>query len=256
MEPCIRKMASYSFDFHTDFNGVEFQEIDVELACSCFARVWVKSSKDEGGCLKIQLDQLDSDEEALVRAKSLAEHIANVLSFGVSAGHWDSWTLDSWSRSADGKESVSQNLDLTERVDHVLALGTANREAIRTLLAQRQYSGLIYYNQFRSAVGLSDTLSRFMAIYGIVLGIVGDTQEKVDEFVLSIEPGVATNPPHRRRASGIPETVYTRLRNQIGHIRGVTLEATISEMTSNLGGLVAIARILIAQQLEVAPSIP
>ncbi|MGE3637384.1 MAG: hypothetical protein AB7G28_02420 [Pirellulales bacterium] len=249
-------MANYAFEFRTAFPGVEFQEIDVELPCPPATRALLRSSAGAGSILKIQLEHLDSDEEALARAMSVADHIASVLSFGVPNGHWNSWELDHWSKNADGHESLSQNLNLVEHVECVIGLGPQNRDAIRTLLAQRAYAGLTYYNQFRYAVGLSDALSRFMALYGIVLAIVGDKQEDVDATVLAIEPSVATNPPHRQRASRVPETVYTRLRNQIGHPRGVALDETVGEMKSHLGGLTAIARTLISRQLEEAPSIP
>lgn len=130
-----------------------------------------------------------------------------------------------------------------------IKLGSKQMTDVKKLVEQKHHNRFFYYDLFYFALGLTDPLSKFMALYSILLTLCSDRQEKVDKFVISVEPSVATNPPYRKRKSGVLETIYTRLRNQVGHVRpGTTIEVTRNEMETNLSGLVAITQELIRLQ--------
>jgi len=88
-----------------------------------------------------------------------------------------------------------------------------------------------------------------MSLYNIVLSLSNDSQEDVDMLALNLDKATPTNAPFRPRKSGTNETVYTRLRNQVGHVRkGTTIEGTRAEMDQWISGLIGMAKHLIDQQ--------
>ena len=92
------------------------------------------------------------------------------------------------------------------------------------------------YGQLRSARLSVGPVEEFMHLYAILLGLLGDSQPKVDAFIRLIEPGVQQSASPIRAAAS--ETVYTRLRNELAHKRaGVSIESTKVEMAAELGGI-------------------
>jgi hypothetical protein len=76
-----------------------------------------------------------------------------------------------------------------------------------------------------------------------------DDQWAVDEFIKRGEPGIQETPQppikRRRRArqAVVMETIYTKLRNELGHKRdGVNLDNTKSGMAKRLDGLIALTK--------------
>ena len=96
---------------------------------------------------------------------------------------------------------------------------------------------------------MTDPLSQFMGLYSLLLALCSDSQEQVDQFVLTVQPGIPTNTPFKSRKSGVQETVYTKLRNEIGHVRaGTTLDGTRNEMKTQIPGLIDVVRQLVSKQ--------
>ena len=124
-------------------------------------------------------------------------------------------------------------------------------EKVKSILQEKPRFNCLYYDQFYFALELTDPLSKFMALYNTVLTLCNDRQEDVDRFVLATQPNVVTNSPYKSRKSGTQETLYTRLRNQVGHVRPqTTIEATRIEMSENLNGLVEITKKLITDNTQ------
>jgi len=74
----------------------------------------------------------------------------------------------------------------------------------------------IYLRQYVFANSESNEIVRFSFLYNLLLQIVGDKQSKVDESILDVDPHCEqTISP----LNGKPETVYTRLRNELAHKR-------------------------------------
>jgi hypothetical protein len=112
-------------------------------------------------------------------------------------------------------------------------------------LEQASPPGDSYYKLFRSARQSMSPVEEFMHLYNILLMLYNDRQPAVDAFIKSQEPKVPNTPsPHK---PGVKETVYTRLRNELGHKRaGVNLEDTKREMGHWLPGLIALTKRAIA----------
>lgn len=122
---------------------------------------------------------------------------------------------------------------------------------IKSVLEEKPRPDCLYPDLFYFALGLTDPLSKFMALYSIVLTLCNDRQEDVDRFVLATQPNVSINSPYKPRKLGTQETLYTRLRNQVGHVRPeTTIESTRSEMQENLNGRVEITKKSITDNMQ------
>jgi hypothetical protein len=78
--------------------------------------------------------------------------------------------------------------------------------------------------------------------------LFNDQQKDVDAFIVKEDPLVPRT-QHPLKATGIMETIYTRLRNELAHTRvGTNIEATKTQMAHRVGGLVSLVKRCIEQQ--------
>jgi hypothetical protein len=93
------------------------------------------------------------------------------------------------------------------------------------------------YSAYRFALNQDDAVTRFMFLYNILLSLNGDKQKRVEGFIRSEMPGVqqslSGNP--ELQAKDVQETIYTRLRNEVSHVRkGTTPDKTKREIHDNV----------------------
>ncbi len=243
--------------FRAAFPGIEFDTFEITPQQPDVLKASIKSSPSEGVTLKVDVAAADSIDSAIGTAREVATFIAQVLTYKFGTYYHEFGLLEHAfveevarpDGSTQPVHHLGTSLRLDCKADVWVAPGPQQMNEAKDLLEQLHHPGFIYYELFRSALGLNDPLSKFMALYNIVLSICNDLQEDVDAFVLSVQPGVDRNPPFRPRKSGTQETVYTRLRNQVGHRRsGTTIEETKGQMEVNLRGLVEVAKNLIDRQ--------
>jgi len=108
-----------------------------------------------------------------------------------------------------------------------------------------------YYGFVRSALLSTSPVEEFMHLYNILLMLFGDAQTCLDKFIVEQNSAVeqTKQPPIKRRRRPklkqkiIYETVYTRLRDELGHKRvGVNLDATKAEMRQHLNELIDVVK--------------
>ncbi|MFN4875537.1 MAG: hypothetical protein ACK5GT_03585 [Aphanizomenon sp.] len=233
------------------FESIEFHYPDSKVLLAT-----VKSSKSEGVILTVDITNTDSKHELFIKAREIADYTTKVLTWKFE------WVFQKF-RQVDEKiveeqlqpdGSIREIFHNREPVLKIgggaskqwLDFGSSQESEIKTLLEQKNLNRFVYYDLFYFAIELTDPISKFMVLYYIILDLCNDNQDDVDQFIISFKPSVVTNPPYRMRRSGVAETIYTRLRNQVGHARpGTTIENTRSEMEINLKGLIAIAKELI-----------
>lgn len=118
---------------------------------------------------------------------------------------------------------------------------------IQSELEQVEPSGEINFSHIRSARLSVGPVEEFIHLYAILLIFNDDSQKKVDDFVVSIEPSVQqTQSPNETKKIKL-ESVYTRLRNEFAHKRGKVLSTTKLEMSKHLAGLHIIVQQAISQ---------
>lgn len=106
-----------------------------------------------------------------------------------------------------------------------------------------------YYMMFYAAMGTSG-IGKYLLLYLILLTHFQDEQRQVDNFIRKHEAGVVETPRPTLKQGGTPvsETVYTRLRNEVGHHRpGVSQTTTMQEIEQHTPGLIALVKKMIAQ---------
>lgn len=236
--------------FSAPFPGVEFSDIKYISNEPKAKDVSVNSNEKDGITLNIIIEDATSLEDAFDVSQKVSTYVANILcvhlASSVGSFRLKEHALVKIEPESEPVHELGNTLGLFCKVDIVKSLNDSQVKEIETLLSQNNHAGYENYELFRSALSLTDPLSKFMALYNIVLALSGDTQEAVDTFILAVQPDIATNPPFHTRRSGIDETVYTRLRNEIGHKReGTTLEKTRNEMDANLSGLIKVTLAII-----------
>jgi len=122
------------------------------------------------------------------------------------------------------------------RMVHGLPAATVKSE-----LEQDVLPGEHNYGLFCSAGLAASPVEEFMLLYNLLLMLHNDKQGDVDAFIVREDPGVPSTPsPHK---AGVMETVYTRLRNELGHHRlVVNLDNTRTKIAGRLAGLRALAK--------------
>ena len=104
-------------------------------------------------------------------------------------------------------------------------------------------SGEHNFGSFRSARQSVSPVEQFISLYNILLTLYNGGQSDVDSFILDQDPAVPQTQSRKRRGSCVMETVYTRLRNELAHLRhGVNLDDTKVEMGNRLGGLIELTK--------------
>lgn len=68
---------------------------------------------------------------------------------------------------------------------------------------------------YRAALNVKEPLARFMLLYGILLQIFRDDQKKVDDCICGLRPNTLL----LETRNGYKETMFSELRNKVGHPR-------------------------------------
>lgn len=98
---------------------------------------------------------------------------------------------------------------------------------------------------YRSARASTTQIEEFLHLYSMLLELVDGKQTAVDAFITQVEPTVAKSVSPKDGKT--VETVYTRLRNEVGHRRpGTTMQGTRAEMVAHVDGLRKVVRAAIA----------
>lgn len=106
---------------------------------------------------------------------------------------------------------------------------------IQDIFSSKTYSkNTIPLRLFRDVLLLDDEIARFIMLYSIIDIITSkgskSNQKEIDKSIMQVEPlTVRTKSPY----TGVLETCYTRLRNEVNH-RDKDVEATISGICSRL----------------------
>ena len=230
------------------FPKIEFEEIELDLRKCGLAKASLYSSAENGMVLSVKIENVASIEDGLFIAEKTAQHIANLFSyrFNIYCG----FQVQDYSfadAEANKRLKAGDTIHLSGYGDVIMQLGKCGRDDLQKHLeAEINASQISYFEMFKSTMAMNETISKFMLLYFIALSICNDKQEKVDKKILRHQPSTPTNEPYGRRKT--PETIYTRLRNEIGHRRpGTSIEGTRKEMQANLNGLMNAVKYLIEE---------
>ena len=144
--------------------------------------------------------------------------------------------------------SIAEHLILYDLQEASIQVGEPRTKSFRERLERSSLVENLYFSLYRFALSLKDSTAQYLALYSLLLNICEDNQRKVDDLVLRIQPGAQSTVTLSPR--GIMETIFTRIRNEISHVRtGVIPQETREEIQNNLGAIRAITKIAIKQDL-------
>jgi hypothetical protein len=106
--------------------------------------------------------------------------------------------------------------------------------------------------QFGFAMQVDDPVARYMLLYSLLLQTKEDRQKEVDRFICIKDKDVKTSKsPQRPKPVKSPpqdETIYTTLRNEIGHVRkGSTFKETCRQIGVKVKGLEDLTKLAIEE---------
>ncbi len=245
-------MFKGAINYRSDGVDIAFEAMNIHTYVQNTSGAIVAATA-EAITLKVEVTNVDSIEEAMLAGADVADHVTKVLSFNLDR-HFQRFNLVGHALVEEDVNTVSvqhlgNSIGFFMKMDSCLHLGPDKSAIVKSALEQSHPAGYLFYDQFRAALSLNDPLAQFMALYNIVLFLSNDSQENVDILAIQLDAATPTNAPFRPRRSGMQETVYTRLRNQIGHVRpGTTIDDTRAEMKVWLPGLIQMAKVLIGRQ--------
>ncbi|OLP20063.1 hypothetical protein BST81_02150 [Leptolyngbya sp. 'hensonii'] len=190
--------------------------------------------------LKAIINHPESSEAACAIANKYIPSILNKIAYfyDLRIGKSQLCSVDIVSVRSDGQEKILNTRNPTVE-DHesirIVNVLTVSPDKLTALLKMPFHRlGDTYYKQYRIAIQSKDVIAEYMFLYSILLQIFGDKQKKVDKFIQSAQPDVKTFKKLIRIREEI-ETIYTKLRNEIAHVRrGKTFEQTIEEVNQHL----------------------
>lgn len=85
--------------------------------------------------------------------------------------------------------------------------------------------------RYNYSLSITEPIGKFISLYSLLLSIAKDSQFQLDKLIETVDSNVAKYIPKGRRT----ETIYTRLRNELSHIReGSSIMKTHSEIVLHL----------------------
>lgn len=248
-------MATGTIVFFAPIAGVWFEPIEVSCQHSAVEKIVLKAQDNEQLDIVFHLTNAFDFEVAADIANEILPSIVHRLAFfcNVPLGepHLTGGTLP---KDASGS-SYTVRSDRLVRWDveiPILALGEDKRRDLTRLLEQPYVDSSFYYSAYWFALNQSDPVARFMFLYSILLQICGDDQKDVDKCIrhceLNVEEKLSGDP--KKRAKGVKETVYSRLRNEVSHRRsGTSPEQTRREVQDNVVSFQKLVRTAILRNI-------
>jgi hypothetical protein len=249
------KYTAY-INYSADIEGIIFESFELETDHHLIESLILNMSGDRKKIILEFSVNTDSIEQARELSQETSDKVINGLRFfynakvgKLSSGQKTLEVLnDDGSKTphiyAEFTESCGVSVTLTRHLDQL------DPRLIALVNSDDQKNFL--YNQFGFAMQIDDPVARYMLLYSILLQTKGDWQKEVDRFILNKEPKVETfQPPEKSRPPKSPpqdETIYTKLRNEIGHVReGATFKETCQEIESKVKGLEHLTRLAIEE---------
>lgn len=196
--------------------------------------------------LKINSEKDLCEQELMPLAKKLANDLLNKIAFyyyGAKVG--EPWIVD-----ADFKDKKMGVSELSSSI-FVNTEDRDNRllESLCFEIKEGSNFNKEDYNLFRVAMNNEDVVVRYMFLYQILLfkhpkNNGEESQKMVDDFIKSKFPQ-DKHMYQKWSDTGREETIYTRLRNQVGHFRGKAPSKTRNAMMQKISELIELVKMSI-----------
>jgi hypothetical protein len=247
-------MATGTIEFAAPIAGLRFEPFEVSNPHPAVEKIILKAQDDERLNIEFHLINVFDFEEATAIANPILHSIANRLAFyrNVPVGE-PRFTGGTLPKDASGSSHMVR-IDRLLMWDHAAPVLTLGKDTCQELarLLEKPYTDDHLYSAYRFAGNQKDRVACFMFLYNILLQLCGDVQQDVDKFIRHHDPNVdeSLSGEPKKAAKGENETVYTRLRNEVGHWRtGTTPEQTRKEIEDNVTAFQELVRTAISRDV-------
>jgi hypothetical protein len=234
-------MATGTVEYAAPIAGLRLEPIEISNSHPAVEKIVIESQDGKRLKITFHLTDVFALEDAQPIVEGILPSIVNRLAFHRNVPIREPYfTGASLPKDASGTSHrvIADAILLWDSAAPILTLGEDERGGLASLLEQ-PHEDHDLYTLYRSSINQSDPVARFMFLYSILLQLHDDKQKQVDDFIREEAPNV----PQSSSPKGGMETVFTRLRNEVGHSRvGTTPEQTRRETANNVMGLQNLVR--------------
>lgn len=228
--------------YHSHIPDLIFERFEVNPACPGVEVVELELPPGYILHVVVRVASIASHEDGIRAAEVAVEKVLNRLAYTIGAHVADSYFVNAtFEEMAETGTPVTIHPPAGAVAWQVVSeAGEGFIREVKATLEKPNRPGERHFGLFRSAMKTESAVERFLLLYHILLLFNNDHQPTVDAFIVAQDPKIVQTPsPH----SGKPETVYTRLRNELAHGRlSVNLENTKHEVESRWPGLMNLVR--------------
>jgi hypothetical protein len=241
-------MATGSVTYVAPVESVRFASLEVSNPHPAVEKILVESEDSERIQVVFHLRDVFTETEANAIAEDIVASIINRLAFELNRGICQPYMKgSSLPKDASGSSYTVSNSAgiLWDVATATITLGDESRHKLARLLEQ-PLARPDLYSAYRFAINENDDVARFMFLYNILLQLNHDKQARVEAFIREVIPDVEEYEDPRSNKIG-KETVFTRLRNEVGHARkGTTPEQTRALIEGHVAALQTLVRTAIS----------
>lgn len=237
-------MSSGTIRYHAASKGLHLEEIKIPIGIydTILEEISIKTVKDDRS-IEVSITFGDDFNEGKLSNTDKITNVVNMLLDRISVelnkpigepahGMWIPACKD-----GEVLIPLEERIGMLCNMEVITSPSKKEMEELKEKLINFNQLESFYFSQYRFSIRQDDAVAKFMFLYNLLLSISGDQQKKLDEFIRACNPEVSqTKSPLSKGDKVIMETVYTRLRNEVAHIRAdVVPESTIKEIKANVG---------------------
>ncbi|MEQ1751686.1 MAG: hypothetical protein ABL974_19855 [Prosthecobacter sp.] len=239
--------------FRIELPGYDFGKVEFDKTSPEYKNITVEYEPEGHGVHHILVRKLAKDthpkslrplvDEAMNEAIAFAYAFAAAAELKFEGYSCLGYRMNGQLHSLESlKLTNSASMTLTARM--MVKVGAPRIAAIKSRL--KTPFDLNRLHLFFSAACIVDRVARFVSLYTALLHVFDDSQMKVDQALLQIDPTIQQT--RRPGKPSIFETVFTRLRNEFSHKRdNCTMLRTHEEIEANVDRFEDLARKILVQ---------
>lgn len=238
-------MATGTIFWSAPIQGLDLQPIEIKGGQPAVSKIELRTESESRLTITCTLEDVFHERDAILVTRDAVELLVNRLAFEFSC-QIEEPRCDGWSPPTDSKANrhvvvLQDSIALHDIVEGTIRPGQNRLSALIPALEQPIGSRDSYLRFYRFSAAQRDPVTRFMFLYNLLLLLANDKQQAVDDRILAIDPQVPVTPDPRKQ--GTSETLFTRLRNEVGHSRANTDQVTTAkEVAQNVARFQDIVR--------------
>lgn len=223
-----------SVSYSASCKGLAFPAIQIESPAPSIDRVEIKTEPGDRITLTVQVRDIYDIQDATPITLPIVERFLNRISFkhGCQIGEVHSTGFSLPQKKKKRHRVLASLLQLSDHLEGTITLGEDSRGELQEIFVAPESERDNFLTLYRVAINKTDSVARFVLLYNLLLSICNDRQAAVDVQIRRIQHDVeeTISPIH-----GNPETIYTRLRNEVSHVRDGTCPAkTVKEIDAHI----------------------